>query len=151
MRKPRNESQLKQNIRNFFLSRPLIPYRTYSGHLLTKDATRVLISCVYDNDDAHYFGFEIQTQFIDSYLGKTMNHAEVFSALKYLEKIGLIENLSGDKDRYTFTATHEGMHYFELRRKNWIHLICNSVLLPIIISVITAYVTLFINGLVPIP
>ena len=102
MRKPRNESKLKQNVRNFLLSNPLIPYRTISGHLLTKDATKVLICCIYDVDDMHFFGCEIQTNFIDDYLLKTMNHSEIFSALKYLEKIGLIENLVGNQDRYTF-------------------------------------------------
>lgn len=146
MRKPRNESFIKQKIRNFILLRPLVPYKTVSGHLLTKDSARVLICCIYDLDDSHYFGSVINTPAVDSYLNKKMNHAEIFSALTYLEKIGFIENFEGDMENYLFTVTHEGMHFFELRTKNWFYLFFNSVFLPLIISVITALATLLING-----
>lgn len=146
MRKPRNESKFKQNIRNFLLTNPLMTYKTISGHLLTHDAAKVLVCCIYDVDDSHYFGYEIRTNFIDSYLGKSMNHAEIFSALRYLEKIGLVENLHGNQDNYTFSATHEGMHFFELRRRNYIYLLSNSILLPIIISILTTIVTLLITA-----
>lgn len=117
MRKPRNEPKLKRKLRRIFLANPLLIYRTTNGNFLTLDATRILVCCIYDIYDMVYCGYDIKTNFIDSYLGDTMTHVEIFSALSYLEELHLIENLSGNPDSYTFTPTHEGMHFFELRRK----------------------------------
>lgn len=146
MRKPRNESKLKQAIRNTLLINPLMIYKTVNGELLTKDATRVLMCCIYDVDDMTYNDYEIQPHFIDAYLGNKMTSVEIYSSLKYLEKLGLIEDLHGDKDNYRFNPTHEGMHFFELRRKNSIYLFVNSILLPIIISIITTLFTMLISA-----
>ncbi|MEE0752130.1 hypothetical protein [Frisingicoccus sp.] len=146
MRKPRTESKLKQKIRTFLLTNPLMIYKTTNGQILTRDATRVLVCCIYDNDDMFYFGHMIQTNFIDAYLGNSMNHIEIFSALQYLESLELIKNLSGTPDKYMFNPTHEGMHFFELRRKNFIYLMVNSVLLPLFIAIVTTLITLALNG-----
>lgn len=146
MRKPRNESKLKRKLRRLFLTNPLIIYKTINGEILTRDATKVLVCCVYDIDDIFYYGYEYKTHFLDSYLEEEMNHVEIFSSLKYLEKLGFIENLRGNKDNYSFLPTHEAIHFFELRRKNFIYLILNSILLPLIISAITTLITLAISG-----
>lgn len=146
MRKPRTESKLKQKVRTFFLTNPLFIYKTVNGGILTRDATRVLICCIYDIDDMVYFGHDIQPHFLDAYLEKTMNHIEIFNALKYLEKLGLIENLQGYPDNYLFNVTHEGIHFFELRHKNFLYHIMNSIILPLLISVITTLITLAIAG-----
>ena len=112
MRKPRNEFKLKRKLRRLFLTNPLLIYRTTSGKILTHDATRILVCCIFDIYDMVYCGYDIQTNFIDSYLGETMTHVEIFSALSYLEELHLIENLSGTPDSYTFNPTHEGMYFF---------------------------------------
>lgn len=146
MRKPRNESNFKRNFRTALLTNPLIIYKTTSGKILTRDAIRVLVCCASQIDDMFYHGHEYKTHFLDTYLSKYMNHVEIFSALKYLESLGMIENLRGDKDDYRFSPTHECINFFELRRKNCVYLIINSVLLPLFIAIITTLVTLAING-----
>lgn len=142
MRKPRNEFILKQKLRTFFLTHPLSVYKTTNGEILTRDASKVLMCCIYDVDDMVYNDFDIQTNFLDAYLGKKMTPFEIFNALRYLEKLGLIEELNGDKDNYYFRVTHEGIHFFELRWKSTMYLILNSVLVPIIVSLITTIITL---------
>lgn len=150
MRKPCNESKRKRKIRAFILTHPLMPYRTLSGHFLTTDAMRVLICCIYDNDDAFYHNFTSNVSHLDAYLGegkcrKPMEHTEMYHAVKYLEKIGLIENVQGDEKKFTFRATYECMSYFQLKRKALTHRAFNSILLPVIISIITAMIMCFIN------
>ena len=142
MRKPRNESKRKIRWRTFWLSHSVVPYKTTSGKILTYDAVRVLISCVYDVDDNFYHGYPVLTNHLDAYLGEgkcghPLNHVEIFSALQYLQDAGLIEQLRGRSDDFSFRATHEGIHYFELRRKNFRYLFFTSILLPIIVSVVT--------------
>lgn len=83
---------------------------------------------------------------IEITIGNSMNHIEIFSALQYLESLELIKNLSGTPDKYMFNPTHEGMHFFELRRKNFIYLMVNSVLLPLFIAIVTTLITLALNG-----
>lgn len=149
MRKPRREKSFKRNFRTFVLTHPLIPYRTLSGHFLTKDALRVLICCMYDNDDALYHGFESNVTHLDAYLGehspRPMNHTEMYHAVLYLERIGLLENVHGTKDDFRFNITYECVSYFQLKRRAFVYRLCNSVLLPVIISVITALVVCGIN------
>lgn len=146
MRKPRDESKIKQKLRRFLLANPFIIYKTNNGKILTNDAAKVLVCCVYDIDDMFYYGYEYTTHFLDSYLEHQMNHVEIYSALQYLECLELIEGLSGNKDDYSFMPTHEGIHFFQLRRKNIIYLLANSVILPLIIAVATTLITLAING-----
>lgn len=151
MRIPRNESVLKRRFRTFVLMHPLIPYKTISGKLLTSDATRVLICCVYDVDYDFYFGYPVSTNHLDAYLGESktkhpMKHIEIYSALEYLRDAGLVEYLHGVPDNFEFRATHEGMHYFELRRKNFVFLLVNSILLPIIISIVTTLIALVLSA-----
>lgn len=141
MRKPRNECKLKQKIRTFFLTHPLTVYKTVNGDILTNDSVKVLMCCIYDVNDMVYFDNDIRTHFLDAYLENKMTHFEIFNALQYLERIGLIENLEGTKDNYTFRVTHEGINFLELRRKNTFYLLTNSVLVPIIVSVITSVIT----------
>ncbi len=148
MRKPKNEPEIKRNLRRFLLTNPLFIYKTTNRKILTRDATRILICCIFDIYDMVYWGYNITTYFIDSYLGDTMTHIEIFSALKYLEELHLIENLSGNPDSYTFTPTHEGMYFFELRHKNFIYLMMNSIFLPVLVAIITTLITLSISGLV---
>lgn len=148
MRKPKNESQLKQKLRRSFLTNPLLIYKTANGKILTRDATRILVCCVWDINDMVCFGYDIQTNFIDAYLGDIMTKVEIFSALRYLEELHLIENLHGTPESYTFNPTHEGMCFFELRRKNFIYLMINSVFLPIVTAILTTIITLVISGLI---
>lgn len=144
MRKPRDESRFKQKLRRILLCNPLMIYKTVDGHILTRDATRVLVCCVYDVDDAFYYDYTLYDHHMDCYLSKQMNRVEIFTALQYLQKLGFVENLQGDKNHFTFHATHEGMHFFEIRRKNFVYLLFNSVFLPIVISIATTIVTLLI-------
>ena len=143
MRSPRNESKLKIKLRTLILSHSLIPYKTLSGRYLTYDAVRILISCVYDVDDSFFSGVPVKSSGLFSYLcngkyAKPLTHTEIFVAAKFLESNGLIENLIGDKDNFSFDVTYEGMNYFVFRRKNFRFLFLNSVLLPIAVSIITA-------------
>ena len=146
MRKPRNESRFKQRLRRFLLCNPLMIYKTVDGHILTQDATKVLVCCVYDIDDAFYFDYTLYDHHIDCYLSKQMNRVEIFTALQYLQRLGFVENLRGTKDRFTLHMTHEGMHFFEIRRKNFVYLMLNSIFLPLIISAVTSIITLLIAG-----
>lgn len=151
MRKPRDEKYLKRKLRTFILTHPLIPYRTLSGDYLTKDALRVLICCMYDNDDAFYHSYESDVSHLDSYLGENkclrpMNHIEMYHAVKYLEKIGLLENVQGNENNFKFCSTYECISYFQLKRKAIVYRLFNSILLPIIISIITAIIVCEINA-----
>lgn len=151
MRRPRNESRLKIKIRTFILTHPIIPYKTLSGHFLTKDALRIMICCIYDIDDAVYHGYESNTTHLDAYLGeekcsKPMTHIEMYLALQYLEKLGLVHNLYGDKDNFRFNATYECLHYFQLKRKSLVYNFLHSIALPIIISVITTLVVMYFTA-----
>ena len=67
-----------------------------------------------------------------------MNHIELYTALKYLQEIGYVENLSGNKDDFSFNLTYSAMNYFELRNKNFLFTLFNSIFLPVIVSAITA-------------
>lgn len=117
MRKPRNESKLKQKVRRAFLTNPLFIYKTANGKILTRDATRILVCLLRDIDDMVYWGYDIKKYFIDSYLKDVMTDVEIFSALKYLEELHLIENLSGTPENYIFNPTHEGMHFLNYAGK----------------------------------
>lgn len=149
MRKPRNESKSKICLRTFLLSHSIIPYKTSQGKILSYDSVRVLISCVYDVDDSTYRGEPIHTHYLDAYLSgrysfRSLNHAEIFNALEYLRDAGLIKDLHGNQDSYTFYVTHEGIHYFELRRKNFRYLFFTSIFLPILVSAATTIITILI-------
>lgn len=45
-----------------------------------------------------------------------------------------------------FYVTHEGIHYFELRRKNFRYLFFTSIFLPILVSAVTTIITILIAG-----
>lgn len=151
MRRPRNESRLKIKIRMFILTHPLLPYKTLSGHFLTKDAMRVMICCIYDIDDAVYHGYESSTHHLDSYLGeeacrKPMSHVEMYLALQYLERLGLVQNLHGTKDNFRFNTTYEYLHYFQLKRKAMVYNLMHSIVLPIIVSVFTTLIVMLFTA-----
>lgn len=146
MRRPRDEHKLKRKIRFLFLTNPLMIYKTIDGHILTRDATRILMCCIYDINDAFYFDYQIRCHHLDCYLSKYMNHTELFTALQYLKDLGYVENLHGQKDDFSFNLTYAGMNYFELRNKNFVYLVFNSVFLPVIISIVTTLATLLISG-----
>lgn len=42
MRKPKNEPEIKRNLRRFLLTNPLFIYKTTNGKILTRDATPML-------------------------------------------------------------------------------------------------------------
>jgi hypothetical protein len=150
MRKPRDEKPLTRKIRTFLLTHPLLPYRTLSGHFLTKDAMRVLICCIYDLDDSFYFDWISVVSHLDSYLGpgkcpRPLDHIELYHAVKYLENTGLIKNVSGDCDNFTFRITYEAISYFQLKRRAAFYRFLNSIALPVIVSTITAIIVYLLN------
>lgn len=150
MRKPRDEKPLTRKIRTFLLTHPLLPYRTLSGHYLTKDAMRILICCIYDLDDSFYFGRITKVSHLDSYLGpdkclNPLNHIELYHAAKYLENTGLIKNVSGDCDNFTFKITYEAISYFQLKRRAAFYRFLNSIALPVVVSTITAIIVYLLN------
>lgn len=150
MRKPRDEKTLTKKFRTFLLTHPLIPYRTLSGHFLTKDAMRVLICCIYDLDDSFYSGRIVKVSHLDSYLGpdkcfRPLNHIDLYHAVKYLENIGLIKNVSGDRDNFTFEITYEAISYFQLKRRAAFYRLLNSIALPVIVSTITAIIVYLLS------
>jgi len=138
MRRPCDENKLKSKLRFLFLTNPLMIYKTTDGQILTRDAVRILICCIYEINDAFYFEYQIQCNHLDAYLEKYMNHIELYTALKYLQKIGYAENLTGNKDDFSFNLTYSAMNYFELRNKNFLFTLFNSIFLPVIVSAITA-------------
>lgn len=150
MRKPRDEKTLTKKFRTFLLTHPLIPYRTLSGHYLTKDAMRVLICCIYDLDDSFYFGKITKVSHLDSYLGpdkclNPLNHIELYHAVKYLESAGLIKNVFGAFDDFTFEITYETINYFQLKRRAAFYRFLNSIVLPVVVSTITAIIVYLFN------
>ena len=138
MRRPCDENKLKSKLRFLFLTNPLMIYKTTDGQILTRDAVQILICCIYEINDAFYFEYQIQCNHLDAYLEKYMNHIELYTALKYLQEIGYVENLSGNKDDFSFNLTYSAMNYFELRNKNFLFTLFNSIFLPVIVSAITA-------------
>lgn len=145
MRKPHNELKIKSFIRRLLLTNRFTIYKTINGQFLTRDAARILVCCIYDIDDMYFYGHEMRTHFIDAYLGKSMTPREIFSALQYLEQLGLIENLHGTPNDYRFNPTHEGMHFFELRWKNTVYWFVNSIFIPVIASIITTILLIAFN------
>lgn len=105
MRRPCDENKLKSKLRFLFLTNPLMIYKTTDGQILTRDAVQILICCIYEINDAFYFEYQIQCNHLDAYLEKYMNHIELYTALKYLQEIGYVENLSGNKDDFSFNLT----------------------------------------------
>lgn len=150
MRKPRNESRIFARIRRFFLSHPLLPYKATSGKYLTKDATRVLVSCIYDVDDSFYNGDVITASNLESYLGKgksfsPMSRTDLYYAVFYLQSLGLASHLSGTSENFSFRSTYEAYCFLELRRMHFRYWLANSVLLPILISIVTTLLIISFN------
>ena len=140
-------ASLKEKIQFFFLTNPLCIYKTTSGKFLPRNAVRVLVYCVYSCFDIICFNDgNFQENFLEAYLLKKMSKSDIYNALTYLNDIGLIEDLCGDKKSYTFHITPEGVYFFELRRLNFIHILLTSFIFPIVISIITTIITLLISG-----
>lgn len=151
MRIPRDENKLLKDFRRALLSHSAIPYKTFSGDFIPHDAVRILITCIYDLDDSFYYGQECRTHHLDAYLAsegskRPMNHTEMYHAAIFLQKVGLVEYVCGSIDDFSFSATYECMHFFQIKRKQFLHRLFNSIFLPIVVSVITALLVVRFSG-----
>lgn len=81
--------------------------------------------------------------YVGNKLGLTK--AEAFECIRFLDSQGLLSCLyvdspgdTGKKELYGFTASHKGRHHSEFARLELYKAVLESVLLPILVSVITA-------------
>ena len=71
-------------------------------------------------------------------------------AVEYLELHGYIANFTEDQG-YQFWVTHKGFHRWELSVKRGFGIFMRSVFAPIVVSIVTTLVTLWINGVIGSP
>lgn len=126
---------------------------------LTETARKILKCCVYDLWDTRRDNYAIQPHMIHSYFdekypeSQQISLVEINDCIRYFLEVGLARD--GEFNTYKQTAsfwlTHTGFYYFELekaiRKKEIKDRLFNSILFPVVVSVITTAITLLISGL----
>ncbi len=108
--------------------------------MLDKTSRKVLNFVVYKNPD------EKDGLFTWDYVSKQfgLSKEEMFDCVRFLEGEGLLRcvwtDIGGIKMLHGFAPNHKGRHYREFERIKFFLTILNSVLLPIIVSIITALI-----------
>ena len=71
-----------------------------------------------------------------------LEKGQTYECVRFLDELGLIDFIpakANDRSRlYGFTASHKGRHYAEISRLDLCNSLLHSVLLPILVSFITA-------------
>lgn len=83
--------------------------------------------------------------FNDKFYKKT-SKAETMLICESLEKKGYLTIYQGSDSGYPFVLTYEGKHYSEISRLKIKSFFLESVLVPIVISLITALVTILLTS-----
>ena len=119
---------------------------------LTEPARKVLRCCVKDLCDVRKSGDKIQSHMIYTYLAenaiKSLSKHEIDDCISYLEDVGLIYDIDRDIIGKTnrFRLNHMGAYYFNLEKmlknRHRREILCESFLLPAIVSIITALLTI---------
>lgn len=126
---------------------------------LTEVSRTVLKCCVYDLFDTRRDNYAIQPQMVHSYFDEKFPKAnqisliEINDCFQYFVDTGLARNGSPNvyNNSQTFHLTHAGFYYFELEKAIWKRetkdRLFNSILFPIIVSIITTVLTLLASTL----
>lgn len=127
--------------------------------ILTEISRKILRCCVYDLDDMRRYDYEIMPHMIHSYFDEKFPKenqipmVEIVDSILYFLEVGLARNIEYDMfgQIKSFRLTHKGFYYFELekamRNKSRKDMVFNSILFPVIVSIITTTITLLITGL----
>ena len=122
--------------------------------LLTEPARKVLRCCIKDLCDVRKGGDKIRSHMIYTYLAenatKPLSKHEIDDCLSYIEAVGLLydveRNIMGKIN--CFRLNHMGAYYFDLEKmlknRHRRKILCESFLLPVVVSIITALLTLLI-------
>lgn len=124
--------------------------------LLTDVARTILRCCAYNLDDMRKFGKDLRPHMIHSYFDeKFENHIskiEIADCLLYFEEVGLIRDVekTSTGSIHAFKLSHTGFYYFELekalKKQYRKQMLCDSFLLPVIVSLITTILTIIISA-----
>lgn len=126
---------------------------------LTETSRKILKCCVYDLWDSRLHGFGIQPHMIHAYFDekhpedKQISLVEINDCILYFLEVGLARETGYNmhNQSITFQLTHTGFYYFELektiRKKEIKDRLFNSILFPVVVSIITTAITLLISGL----
>lgn len=126
---------------------------------LTTMSRKILKCCVYELWDTRRDQYAIQPHMIHSYFDEKfpkkqqISLVEINDCIRYFLDTGLARE--GEPNAYThsstFWLTHTGFYYFELekaiRKRELKDRLFNSILFPVLVSVITTMVTLLISAL----
>lgn len=128
--------------------------------VLTDISRKILKCCVYDLWDVRRDDYAIQPHMIHSYFDekfpkeKQISLIEILDSIIYFEEIGLARDIECDMfgKLKSFRLTHKGFYYFELEKalhkREFKNILFNSILFPIIVSIITTLVTLLASALI---
>ena len=81
-----------------------------------------------------------------------LHYSELDAACRNLNELGYIQSFmrSGSQDRAaSFYLTHNGLHYFEYKRKNIFYLCLKSVWMPLTVSLLTNIIISVSKWLLP--
>ena len=81
-----------------------------------------------------------------------LHYSELDAVCNNLYKNGYIQSFiySGSQNRnVSFYLTHSGLHYFEMKKKNFFYICIKSVWIPIIVTLLTKALTALIKYLLP--
>lgn len=124
--------------------------------ILTNVARKILHCCAYDLNDMRKFDSELYPHMIYSYfvgnVHNPLSKVEIDDCILYLEEIGLLRDVERNSygKIHSFRLSHKGFYYFDLEKmlekQHIIELLCNSFLLPVVVSIITTILTLLISA-----
>mgnify|MGYP000175330453 CR=1 FL=1 len=81
---------------------------------------------------------------------KLLGEGELSGTLASLENFGYIESLNRSLDEGdTYAITHKGLHVFQHMIWSLLHFLSASVVVPIIVSILTTWITLLVFGCAP--
>ncbi len=123
--------------------------------LLTKSSRKVLKCCIKDLQDMRRYECELRPHMLYAYLhenaSKPMSKVEIDDCVLYLEDVELICDIERDVNGKisSFRLNHKGFYYFALEKMLKSHqritVMCESFLLPVIVSVITTLLTILLT------
>lgn len=126
---------------------------------LTETARKILKCCVYDLRDIRRDNYAIHLHMIHAYFDEKhpkeqrISLVEINDCILYFLEVGLARDSEFKPYNQTtsFRLTHTGFYYFELektlRKQEIKDRIFNSILFPVVVSIITTAITLLISGL----
>ena len=124
--------------------------------ILTDVARKILHCCAYDLNDMRKFDSELRPDMIYAYfvgnVPNPLSKVEIDDCILYLEETELLRDVERNSHGriHSFRLSHKGFYYFDLekmlKRQHLVEVLCNSFLLPVIVSIITTILTLLVSA-----